>query len=94
MYRNDVTGCLMSIFIALLIFFLIKELWWLIVGLVIIAVVVYYSSLIYEKVSQTVEKEKESVTPQMGEVFKVCPYCNAKVKVTTKTCPQCGRALN
>ena len=39
-------------------------------------------------------QEAQKYTPEMGEVFKVCPYCNAKVKVTAVSCPCCNRALN
>ena len=39
-------------------------------------------------------ENEQNYTPQMGEVYKVCPYCNAKVKVNAKACPVCKRALN
>ncbi len=90
----NLTGCLLSIFLMLLIFFLIKELWWFFVGLILIAVAIYYGKLIYETIKNKQLEKETNYNPQMGEVYKVCPYCNTKVKVTETTCPNCKRALN
>jgi hypothetical protein len=90
----NLTGCLLSIFLILLIFFLIKELWWFFVGLILIAVAIYYGKLIYETIKNKQLEKEMNYNPQMGEVYKVCPYCNTKVKVTETTCPNCKRALN
>ncbi len=90
----NLTGCLLSIFLILLIFFLIKELWWFFVGLILIAVAIYYGKLIYETIKNKQLEKETNYNPQMGEVYKVCPYCNTKVKVTETTCPNCKRALN
>ncbi len=90
----NLTGCLLSIFLMLLIFFLIKELWWFFVGLILIAVAIYYGKLIYETIKNKQLEKEMNYNPQMGEVYKVCPYCNTKVKVTETTCPNCKRALN
>lgn len=94
MYKLEFSGCLSTLFIFLLILFLIKELWWLIVGLIIIAIVAYYGNLIYKAYLNKKQEEKINYTPEMGEVYKICPYCNTKVKVNEKTCPCCNRALN
>ncbi len=91
---DSLISILVTIFIVLLIFFLIKELWWLIVGIILIAIVAYYAKLIYETIKNKHEQSKVNYTPEMGEVFKVCPFCNTKVKVTEKTCPNCKHALN
>ena len=94
MYKTSFTSCLTTIFIFLLILFLIKQLWWFIVGLILISIVYYYAKLIYEStISKQINGEK-NYNPQMGEVYKICPYCNSKVKVTAITCPVCNRALN
>lgn len=94
MYRIEFSGCLTTLLILFLILFLIKELWWLIVGIIIILIVLYYARLIYKIFFIKEIIEKETSQPKMGEVYKVCPYCNTKVKVTAATCPVCKHALN
>ena len=94
MYRFEFTGCITSILIFLLILFLVKELWWLIVGIAVILIIGYYANLIYRIIVNKKEQSEKNYTPQMGEVYKVCPYCNSKVKVTAMTCPHCNHALN
>ncbi len=94
MYKIEINGCLTSIFIILLILFLVKELWWFIAGIIIIAVIAYYGNLIYEIIREKQKNELENYNPKMGEVYKICPYCHTKVKVTAVTCPCCNRALN
>ncbi len=94
MYRIEIPGCLTTLLILLILYFLVKELWWLFVGIAIIVIVSYYANQIYRVIKEKKQQEAQNYTPEMGEVFKVCPYCNAKVKVTATTCPCCNRALN
>ena len=94
MYRIEFSGCLTSILIFLLILFLVKELWWVFVGLAIIIIVAYYANMIYKLFSEKKEEADKNYTPAMGEVYKVCPYCNCKVKVTLTACPNCKHELN
>ncbi len=94
MYRIELSGCLTSILIFLLILFLVKELWWVFVGIAIILIVAYYAQMIYKLIADKKEEADKNYTPQMGEVYKVCPYCNTKVKVTATACPKCKRELN
>ena len=94
MYRIELSGCLTLLIILAIVYFLVKELWWLFVGIALIIIVAYYANLIYKTIVYKKEQESQNYNPQMGEVFKICPYCNAKVKVTATTCPCCQRALN
>ncbi len=94
MYRIEFSGCITALVIFLLLIFLVKELWWLIVGIAIICIVIYYLNLIYQYITNNKTETDKNYTPKMGEVYKVCPYCNAKVRVTATTCPVCNRALN
>ena len=94
MYRIEFSGCLTTIIFFLIILFLVKELWWLIVGIAVILIVLYYAKLIYNTISDKANNEKATYKPKMGEVYKVCPYCNTKVKITSDTCPVCKHALN
>ena len=73
MYRFEFTGCITSILIFLLILFLVKELWWLIVGIAVILIIGYYANLIYRIIADKKEQSEKNYTPQMGEVYKVCP---------------------
>ncbi|MCD7739922.1 MAG: hypothetical protein LUH11_01040 [Candidatus Gastranaerophilales bacterium] len=94
MYKYELNGCLTAVFILLLFLFLVKELWWFIIGIIIVIITAYYLNLIYRTISQKQKEKRENYNPQMGEVYKICPYCSTKVKVTEKTCPCCKRALN
>lgn len=94
MYKIEISGCLTSLFILMLVILVIKELWWFIVGLAVIIIVLYYAKLIYKNITAGNNSGNEQYNPQMGEVYKICPYCNAKVKVTAVTCPVCKHALN
>lgn len=94
MYRIEFSGCLTSVLLLLLIGYLIKELWWLIIGIVIILIVLYYANLIYQNILHKKEEKDANYTPEMGEVYKVCPYCSSKVKVTATICPVCKHELN
>jgi hypothetical protein len=91
---DSIISILVTIFIVLLIFFIIKELWWFFVGIIIIAIVAYYAKLTFETIKNKKENEKINYTPEMGEVYKVCPFCSTKVKVSETTCPNCKHALN
>ena len=94
MYRFEISGCLSLLLILAILYFIVKELWWLFVGIALIIIVAYYANLIYKTILDKKEQAEQNYNPEMGEVFKVCPYCNAKVKVTAQTCPCCKRALN
>lgn len=94
MYSFNSTGCLSTLLFLLILYFLVKELWWLFVGIAIIVIVAYYANLLYVQILQNKIDKERNYTPEMGEVFKICPYCNSKVKVTAITCPHCNRALN
>ena len=94
MYRFELSGCLTLLIMLAIVYFLVKELWWLFVGIALIIIVSYYANLIYKTIVYKKQQDEQIYNPQMGEVFKVCPYCNAKVKVTAVTCPCCNRALN
>jgi len=88
MYKIEIQGCLSSIFILALVIFIIAKLWWLIVGLVIIAIVYYYSRLVYLTITEQKNQAETNYEPKDGEVFKVCPYCNTKVRVSAISCPR------
>ena len=94
MYRIELSGCFTTFLIFLLILFLLKELWWLIIGIILILIIIYYANMISKNIKTKVSEAEENFTPRMGEVYKICPYCNTKVKVTAMTCPCCKRTLN
>ncbi len=94
MYKIEIQGCLSLLLIAAVIFFIIAKLWWLIVGIAVVAIVYYYSKLAYYTIVNKNNEAEMNYEPKDGEVFKVCPYCNAKVKVSAMTCPRCKAALN
>lgn len=94
MYRVELSGCLTFLLTFFLIMFLVREFWWLITGIAVVAIVLYYAKLIYKTVKEKKEESEQNFTPQFGEVYKVCPCCGAKVKITAMSCPNCKSALN
>lgn len=94
MYKYEFLGCFSSVLILMCIGILIKELWWLIVGIAIVLIVLYYAKLIYNLFLQKQQEKDANYTPEMGEVYKECPYCNTKVSVTAVQCPVCKHELN
>lgn len=94
MYRIEFPGCLTAVLILILLGYLIKELWWLIVGIIIILIVLYYANLIYQNILDKNAEKDADYNPKMGEVYKICPYCSSKVKVTATYCPACKHELN
>ena len=94
MFSSEVLGCLVTILIIAITFAIIKQFWWVIVGIILICIVAYYAKLIYETIKNKQNISENNYNPQMGEVYKVCPFCNTKVKVTETTCPNCKRDLN
>lgn len=90
----NITGCLVSLLVFLLALYLLKELWWLIVGIALILIAAYWGKKIYFLLKDGKISEPKNYTPQMGEVFKVCPNCSSKVRVTEVKCPNCGCELN
>ena len=94
MFSSEVLGCLVTILIIAITFAIIKQFWWVIVGIILICIVAYYAKLIYETIKNKQNISGNNYNPQMGEVYKVCPFCNTKVKVTETTCPNCKRDLN
>lgn len=94
MYNIQISGCITTILFTLLICLILKELWWLFAGIALICIISYYINFIIATIKQKQKEVEQNYTPQMGEVFKVCPFCNTKVKVTATTCPCCNRTLN
>ena len=94
MYRYEFSGCVTSVVILLIIGLFIKEFWWFIVGIAIVLIILYYANLIYNAYLNKKEEMNRNYNPQMGEVYKECPYCNTKVAVTATCCPVCKRELN
>ncbi len=94
MYKFEIQGCLSFLLIIAVIIFLTAKLWWVIVGLAVVAIVYYYARLTYLAVIQKNKEAEMNYEPKEGEVFKVCPFCGAKVKVSAPVCPRCNHPLN
>lgn len=94
MYRIEISGCLTSLILLLIAYFLVKELWWFFVGIVLILIAIYFGNLIYNVVLQKYKDKDQNYNPQMGEVYKICPYCNTQVKANAQICPCCNKNLN
>lgn len=92
-FKGDSSGCIIAILIFLLGLYLLKELWWLFVGIAVIIIVAYWGKRIFLLLKESKETNSKQYNPQMGEVFKVCPYCGTKMKLTETFCPKCKREL-
>ncbi len=93
MYKYELTGCSTLILIILFVVVFAKQLFYLALAFSVLLIAIYVVFYIYRTI-QIKKKEQDLCNPQMGEVYKICPYCNSSVKVTAKTCPNCNRALN
>ena len=94
MYKIELQGCLPIFLIGALFLFVALKLWFVIVILIFIFVMknIIASISLNIKLKQ---KEKElHYTPHKGEVYKICPYCNANVKRSAERCPNCGHDLD
>lgn len=82
-------GCLLwSIFLCWLFFAL--KLYYIIFAIIIIAFAYnLYLKLKANVVKHNEEKEK-NFEPEIGEVYKVCPYCGNNVKRGATYCPHCN----
>ncbi len=94
MYKIEIQGCLSLLLITAVIFFIIVKLWWLTAGIAAAGIIYYYSKLIYYNIVNKKNEAEMSYEPKNGEVFKICPYCNAKAKVSAVSCPKCKSPLN
>lgn len=94
MYKIEISGCFTFLLFCLLVLFLIKELWWLIIGIILAVIIFYYAKVIYNTFLNKNNEENKNYTPEMGEVYKICPYCNTKLKINATCCPVCKHALN
>lgn len=91
-YRFDITGCLTVLIILMFIGFLLTKLWWLVAIMFLIWLINTFIAVFQQKLAQK-KTEKAAFNPEMGQSYKVCPYCGEKVKVTDLKCPKCGREL-
>lgn len=91
-YRFDITGCLTVLIILFFLVFLFTKLWWLVAIIVLIYLINTYIAAFQQKMAQK-KAEQEKFKPEMGQSYKVCPYCGEKVQVTELRCPKCGREL-
>lgn len=92
-YNFNFSGCLIPLLFLLFVIFIFTKLWWLVAIMVIVYILNQYLTMIRQKLEQH-KKEQAKFNPEMGEIYKVCPHCNEKVKVTDLTCPHCGNELN
>ncbi len=91
-YRFDITGCLTLLIILFFLVFLFTKLWWLVAIIVLIYIINTYIASFRQKIAQK-KAEQDTFKPEMGQSYKICPYCGEKVKVTDLKCPKCGREL-
>ncbi len=91
-YRFDITGCLTVLLVLAFIVFLVTKLWWVVAIIVLIWMVNTFIAVFMQKLEQK-KAENDAFNPELGQSYKVCPYCGEKVKVTELKCPKCGREL-
>ncbi len=93
MYKYEISGCSTLMLIILFVVIFAKQLFYLALAFAVVLVAIYIGFYIYRTI-QVKKREKDLCNPDIGEVYKICPYCNTSVKVSAKTCPNCNHALN
>ena len=88
----NLTGCLISLIIFLGAVWLLNELWRPLAAIALIIIVYYWGKKIYTLLCE--KKQSSSYNPEMGDVYKVCPYCGSKVRAAETVCPVCSKTLN
>lgn len=91
MYRIGPLGCLFSI-LWIWLFFTLK-LYYLVFGVLILIAAFVIFFICKNKYKVHIENKEKSFEPEIGEVYKICPYCNNDVKRSTKICPHCKSEL-
>lgn len=93
MYKIEIKGCLIISLILFFIIFALLKLWYLVVLVVLVFIFRDYINTVKINIKEK-EREKEiNFEPEMGEVYKICPYCGQKVKHSQTKCPNCNNDL-
>ncbi len=93
MYKIEIKGCLIISLILFFIIFALLKLWYLVVLVVLVFIFRDYINTVKINIKEK-EREKEiNYEPEMGEVYKICPYCGQKVKHSQMKCPNCNNDL-
>lgn len=85
-------GCLLWTIFLVWIFVALKL--YIVVGILIIIALIYNFINNARRKYEIHQAEKEkNYEPEMGEVYKICPYCGKDVRRSAKICPHCNRPL-
>lgn len=83
-------GCLIwSIFLCWLFFAL--KLYYIIFAVIILAFVYNVYLRIKSNLKKYNEDKEKNFEPEIGEVYKLCPYCGNNVKRYATSCPHCNK---
>ena len=85
-------GCLLWTILFVWLFFELK-LYYVVGFLIVLAVGYNLYRQTRTKIIEYNEEKERSYEPEMGEVYKVCPYCKKDVKRLAKICPHCKMNL-
>ncbi|MGN0005116.1 MAG: hypothetical protein ACI37Z_04010 [Candidatus Gastranaerophilaceae bacterium] len=85
-------GCLLWTVLFVWIFIALK-LYYVVGFLIFLAIVYNVISKAKNKYYERKEQKERDFQPEIGEVYKVCPYCGNDVKRSAKICPHCKNSL-
>ncbi|MBQ2644462.1 hypothetical protein IJG14_02670 [bacterium] len=85
-------GCLLWTFLFAWLFFKLK-LYYVLGIIVLIAIIYNFYKKTRVKIKEYKEEKEKNFEPEIGEVYKVCPYCGKDVKRSARLCPHCKNLL-
>lgn len=86
-------GCLLWTVLLVWLFFKLK-LYYVIFFIIILAFVYNLYIRAKNKIKTRKEEQERNYEPEIGEVYKVCPFCGNDVKRSAKICPHCQNKLD
>lgn len=85
-------GCLFWTAIFVWLFIALKL--YYVVGFFVFLAIVYNIYIKAKKKFEIRNEQKErNYEPEIGEVYKICPYCGNDVKRSAKVCPHCRKNI-
>ena len=86
-------GCLLWTILLVWLFFKLK-LYYVIFFIIILAFAYNLYVHIKGKIKVLKENKDKSYEPEIGEVYKICPFCNKDIKRNATICPHCRNKID
>lgn len=94
MYYRQINpwGCLFFTIILVWLFVKLK-LYYILGFLILLALAYKFFQKTKVKIAEHKEEKEKNFEPEIGEVYKICPYCGNNVKRSANVCPHCKNQI-